>query len=191
MLKTTKLPPGCGEDLAEPLLYNPYQQAFQDARRQRYCLNCQTIGSMDSTGRFQCAKCQMVHTSNLTAPRVYDRLGVLAGRGGGKTLIGAHAVREELMIPNSTWWVLGPTYKILWDSTFPTLVRRIPPAWVARWDPEHTEITLTNGSRVAFRSLEDPERARGPHGVSGGWFDEAAQSPERAFHVFKPTLLKG
>lgn len=190
MLKANKLPPGCGEDLAEELLYNPYQQAFQDARRQRFCLACKRIGAMDANGRFVCPTCGTVHRSNLTAPRVFDRLGVLAGRGGGKTLIGAHAVREELMIPKSIWWVMGPTYKILHDSTFPTLVRRIPPAWVAKWDPEHMEIRLTNDSLVAFRSLEDPERARGPHGVSGGWFDEAAQCPERAYDVFEPTLIR-
>jgi hypothetical protein len=52
------------------------------------------------------------------------------------------------------------------------------------------EITLLNGAMVAFRSLEDPERARGPHGVGWGWFDEAAQSPERAYDVFEPTLIK-
>jgi phage terminase large subunit-like protein len=36
---------------------------------------------------------------NLTAPRAFRRFLLLAGRGGGKTLVGAHAVREELMIP--------------------------------------------------------------------------------------------
>lgn len=190
MLKSNKLPPGCGEDLGEPLLHNPYQQAFQTARRTRFCLNCKTIGHMNTMGQFLCEKCSTVHTNNLTAPRVYDRLGVLAGRGGGKTLIGAHAAREEMMVPGSIGWVLGPTYKILHDSTFPTLVRRIPPHWVEKWDPEHMEITLINKAMVAFRSLEDPERARGPHGVSWGWFDEAAQCPERAYDVFEPTLIK-
>jgi hypothetical protein len=115
---------------------------------------------------------------------------LLSGRQGGKTLGGAHAVREELTIPNSHWWVLGPTYKVLHDSTFPTLVKLLNPDWVKRWDPEHTEIDFYNGSKVSFRSLEDPERARGPQGLKGGWFDEAAQCPERGFSVFKPTLLK-
>ena len=188
--KQTRLPPGCGAGVDEPLLYNPYQQAFQQARRLRYCLTCKLTGSMTENGVFVCPKCQISHTSNLTAPRVYDRLLVLAGRGGGKTLIGAHAAREEMMIPNSIGWVMGPTYKILHDSTFPTLVRLIPPHWIRRWDSEHMEITLHNGAMVAFRSLEDPERARGPHGVSWGWFDEAAQSPERAYDVFEPTLIK-
>jgi phage terminase large subunit len=186
-----RLPPGCGEDLSEPYLFNPYLEAFQEARRLRFCLNCRTQGSQDSSnGSFTCPGCKTVHTSNLTAPRVNDQLLAIAGRGGGKTKGGAHAVREELMIPNSTWWVMSENYKLLHDSTFPTLVRLLHPEWIKRWDPEHMEIMLTNGSKVAFRSLEDPERARGPHGVSGGWFDEAAKCPERAYDVFTPTLIK-
>lgn len=189
-VKTPRLPPGCGEDLGIPLLDNPYQQAFMTARRLRFCLTCKKMGSMDETGAFTCKTCATVHISNLTAPRAFTRFVVLAGRQGGKTLIGAHAVREEMQIPNSLIWVMGPTFKILHDSTFPTLVRLIPPDWVLRWDPEHVEIRLKNNTLVAFRSLEDPERARGPQGVTCGWLDEAAQAPERAYDVFEPTLIK-
>jgi phage terminase large subunit len=114
----------------------------------------------------------------------------VAGRGGGKTLIGARAAIEEIQVPKSIGWVMGPNHKWLYDSTFPSFVRLINPAWVKRWDPEHVVIHFINGASVAFRSLEDPERARGPHGVGWGWFDEAAQSPERAYDVFRPTLLK-
>jgi hypothetical protein len=188
-MKLTHLPPNCGADLDVPLLFNPYQQAFQDARRQRYCLDCKTVGETAMDGIFRCV-CGKVHYTNLTAPRVFDRLLVLAGRGGGKTLIGAHAVREEALVPNGIIWVMGPTFKVLHDSTFPTLIRLIPPDWVKKWDAEHMELTLQNDTLIAFRSLEDPERARGPHGVTCGWFDEAAQCPERAYDVFKPTLIK-
>lgn len=145
---------------------------------------------MADDGTFKCLKCETLHVSNLTAPRAFNRFLLLAGRGGGKTLAGAHAARLEMMVPNSIGWVMGPTYKILHDSTFPTLVRRIDPRWVKRWDPENMEITLHNGALVAFRSLEDPDRARGPHGVGWGWFDEAAQCPQRAYDVFVPTLIK-
>jgi hypothetical protein len=167
MVKAPRVPPGCGEALGNPLLFNKYQQDFQEARRQRFCLQCKTLGRMNpETGTFTCPKCQTVHVSNLTAPRVFDRLLVLAGRGGGKTLIGAHACREEMMVPNSIGWAMGPTFKILHDSTFPTLVGLIDPRLGrSRWEPEeHMELTLLNGAMVAFRSLEDPERARGPHG---------------------------
>ena len=191
--KVARLPPGCGSDLALPYLWNPYihgDKGFIAARRMRFCLACKTMGAMDENGIFRCTKCHTLHTSNITAPRAYDRFLLLAGRQGGKTLAGAHAVREELMIPNSMWWAMGPTFKILHDSTFPTLIRLINPDWVANWSQEHMELTLKNGSSVAFRSLEDPERARGPQGISGGWLDEAAQCPERAYDVFIPTLIK-
>ncbi len=192
-MASINLPPGCGRTLDEPLLYNEYQQRFQRARRMRFCFNCKTLGQMDENSQFTCIGCGHTHNGrwgNLTAPRAFNRFMLLAGRGGGKTLVGAHAVREELLIPDALWWVLGPTYKILHDSTFPTLVGLIPPSWVKKWDSEHMEITLKNGAMVAFRSLEDPDRARGPHGVAGVWFDEAAQSPERAYHVAMPMLIK-
>ena len=160
------------------------------ARRKRFCLNCKTIGSMDVNCRFICVKCLTTHDTNLTAPRLYDRLLVLSGRGGGKTLAGAHAMLEEMQTPNSILWVMGPNHKWLHDSTFPTLVRLINPEWVDHWDGEHMELKLKNQTLVAFRSLEDPERARGPHGVRVGWFDEAAQCPERAYDVFIPTLAE-
>jgi len=192
-MATTRLPPGCGVLLNEPLLYNEFQQRYMRARRQRFCLNCKTTGMMDEMGHFDCTNCHMVHDGrwgNLTAPRCFDHFLLLAGRGGGKTLVGAHAVREELMIPGAQWWVMGANHKWLWDSTFPTLVGLLHPDWIKRWDPEHVEITLMNDAKVAFRSLEDPERARGPHGVGGMWFDEAAQCPERAYDVGHPMLIK-
>ena len=153
-MATVRLPPGCGAMLNEPLLYSEYQQRFQRARRLRFCLNCRTMGSMDEMGHFVCAKCRKAHEgrwSNLTAPRAFDNFMLLAGRGGGKTLVGAHAVREELMIPGAQWWALGPTYKLLHDSTFPTLVGLLHPQWIKRWDPEHVEITLQNEDRKSTR----------------------------------------
>lgn len=192
-MASIKLPPGCGKLLDEPLYYNEFQQRFQRARRMRFCLSCKTMGAMNDNSQFVCAKCAKEHNGrwgNLTAPRAFRYFMLLAGRGGGKTLIGAHAVREELLVPDCIWWALGPTYKILHDSTFPTLVGLIPPQWVKHWSQEHMELTLKNGAMVAFRSLEDPERARGPHGIAGVWFDEAAQSPHRAWQVAEPMLIK-
>lgn len=159
----------------------------------RFCLNCKTMGSMDEMGQFVCGKCQKEHNGrwgNLTAPRAFNKFMLLAGRGGGKTLVGAHGVREELMIPGAQWWALGATYKLLHDSTFPTLVGLLAPQWIKHWDSEHMEVTLKNESKIAFRSLEDPDRARGPHGINGYWFDEAAKCPERAWHVAEPMLIK-
>src|SRR3954469_10212692 len=103
--KQVRLPDGCGLNLTEPYLYNAYlhdpEKGFFTIRHQRVCLACKTLGLMDDDGTFKCPKCEKVHTSNLTAPRAYNRMLLLAGRGGGKTLAGAHAARMEMMIPNS------------------------------------------------------------------------------------------
>lgn len=201
MAKQVRLPPGCGELLKEPYYYSEHQQRFQRARRTRYCLTCRKnnvdkidcLFLMDENSRATCPRCRTEANGrwgNLIAPRAFVRFMLLAGRGGGKTLNGAMAVREELMIPGAMWWALGATYKLLHDSTFPTLVGLLSPDWIHRWDPEHTEIILKNGAMIAFRSLEDPDRARGPHGIGGYWFDEAAKCPERAWHVATPMLIK-
>lgn len=191
MAKKTVLPPGIGAALGEPVLVNPYLEKFQHARRMRYCLACSKIWHMvPGQGLHACPHCKTSHPTNITAPRMFDNFLLLAGRGGGKTFGGAYAALEEMLIPNSLGWVMGATYKILHDSTFPTLIQRIPESWVRHWDGENWELTLINNAKVAFRSLDDPERARGPHGISWGWIDEAAQAPERAFDVFRPTLIK-
>lgn len=141
------------------------------------------------SGAFQCEHCKTKHFSNRTAPRVFRRFGAFAGRRGGKTVVGAHMVREEALIPNGLIWCMGPNFKVLHDSTIPTLLGIIPPSWVAApgWNSDLMEFPLVNGTKIAFRSLDDPERGRGP-GPTCGWFDEAAQIPEQGWRVFRPSL---
>jgi len=180
------LPPDCGVDLDKTLLYQKDQQAFQAARRLRFCLSCKKIGSMDGTGIYRC-QCGIEHLSNHTAPRIFQRFMLRAGRQSGKSLIGAHAAREEMTIPNTVGWVCGPTFKILEDATMPTLLRLIPPAWCNGWKDGSLTLKLINDSLVQFRSLDDPERARGPK-IDWAWLDEAAFIAERAWDVLRPTL---
>ena len=105
------------------------------------------------------------------------------------TVVGAHMVREEALIPNGLIWCMGPNFKVLHDSTIPTLLGIIPPSWVAApgWNSDLMEFPLVNGTKIAFRSLDDPERGRGP-GPTCGWFDEAAQIPHQGWNVFRPSL---
>jgi len=184
------LPPGIGANLGKELLYNPYQDSLLAKRRLRFCLKCRKVSSMfPGSGVFKCAHCSTDHTSNRTAPRVFKRFGAFSGRRGGKTVVGAHMVREEALIPNGLIWCMGPNYKVLNDSTIPTLLGIIPPSWVAApgWNSDLMEFPLVNGTKIAFRSLDDPERGRGP-GPTCGWFDEAAQIPEQGWNVFRPSL---
>lgn len=190
--KTARItyPPGIGAHIGKELLYNPYQDALLQKRRLRYCLQCRKISSMHpGSGLFECEHCKTKHWSNRTAPRVFRRFGAFAGRRGGKTVVGAHMVREEALIPNGLIWCMGPNFKVLHDSTIPTLLGIIPPSWVAApgWNSDLMEFSLVNGTKIAFRSLDDPERGRGP-GPTCGWFDEAAQIPQQGWNVFRPSL---
>src|SRR5262245_9202237 len=84
------------------LLYNPYQQAFMEARRQRLA---------DGT-------------------RAYNRLCIIAGRRGGKTMIGAVAAVEEMAVPNSMGWCVAPTYMDLHDYLMPAFFKVLPQSWI-------------------------------------------------------------
>ena len=104
-------------------------------------------------------------------------------------MIGAYAMRQELLVPGTLIWVMAPTFKWLYDATWPALVGIIPPEWVANWDADAEEMRLINGSLAQFRSLDDPERGRG-QGPHAGWMDEASLIPEKAWHVFRPSLTE-
>lgn len=198
MANKGKLPPGCGLDLHKTVLFNPYVHSdglngralgFHAARRLRKCSACHVVVSLNLGGALQCPMCAAAHHDNTSFPRLYKSLHLRAGRRSGKSQEGAVAVREELSIPNQKWWVCGPTFKILHDATMPTLLRRIPPSWVANWNQDNLELSLLNGSVVQFRSLDDPERGRG-QGLHGAWIDEAAFCAERAWHVLAPSLAE-
>lgn len=180
-----RLPPNIGLDVGKSLLYNPYQQSFLRARRMRYAACCKKIGFCGTDGLFRCPVCGRV---DMNAARVYRRLGIFAGRRGGKSVIGAHGAREEMLVPNTLGWVCGPSYKILHDATMPALLKLIPREWCANWDQEHLELTLVNGAQVQFRSLDDPDRGHSGVGVHWAWFDEAAFISALAWDYFRPSL---
>lgn len=144
---------------ATTLLYNPYQQAFLEAKRQR-------IGGI----------------------RAYNRLGVFSGRRGGKTRIGGVGVAEELTVANSLGWACAPSYPELKDYVLPAVFQVIPNAWIKDFSVSELTLTCHNGARLQFRSLDDPERARGP-GLDWAWLDEARKIDERAWDTLLPALV--
>jgi len=180
-----RLPPKIGQDCNKPLLFNPYQQEFLKARRLRLCKACNKFGSSGADGVFRCTLCQQVYEN---APRAFRQLGCFAGRRGGKSVVGAHGAREEMLVPNSLGWVCGPTYKILHDATMPTLLKLIPREWCANWDSDNLELTLINGAQVQFRSLDDPDRGHSGVGLHWAWLDEAAFISELAWDYLAPSL---
>jgi hypothetical protein len=196
-----RLPANIGQNVDEPLLLNPWQQDFLQARRMRICATCQkfnketgkTTRAAGYTGSDNVFTCPMCGVAQPEAKRGFRFFGLFAGRRGGKSLIGAHAAREEILTPNGIGWVMGPTYKILHDATMPTLLGIIPREWCdpnrgGGWNADDEELTLVNGHKIMFRSLDDPDRAHCGVGPHWGWMDEAAFISELAWHYFRPAL---
>lgn len=85
--------------------------------------------------------------------------------------------------------VYAPTYKILEDATIRAFTQYAG-AYVTSSNDSRKIATLCNGSEVMFRSLDDPENARGPS-LSGAWIDEAQGVTQMAFAVVLGRLREG
>ena len=96
----------------------------------------------------------------------------VGGAGSGKTRA---AVLEILRMPGgSTGMVVAPTFRMLHDSTLATFLELTRAGGVLR-QFNKTDMTaeLVNGTKILFRSADEPDRLRG---VNLGWFvlDEGA-----------------
>jgi hypothetical protein len=141
------------------LLWNRYQAAFLQAKRER----------------------------TKTNKRAYRILSLFAGRRGGKTRIGALGAVEE-MKPDTLGWACAPSYPELHDYVIPAVMAVIPRQWIGSASESRLELTLKNNAKVAFRSLDDPNRARGP-GLDWAWIDEARKIQKLAYSTMLPALL--
>jgi hypothetical protein len=182
------------------LLYHPYQHAFFEARRLRTC-PAGHFWSFLTAGAY-CPECLGRHHKHVLVAqpdlpldflgqRAYYTLVPRAGRRGGKTRSGALSVIEELQIPGSLWWACAPSYPKLRDYVLPNFFKQMPTAWLQhpKTDWKETDLTLIlpNGSSVQFRSLEDPDRGRGP-GLDGLWIDEVCELTLEHWEVISPAL---
>lgn len=117
----------------------------------------------------------------------FHRLSLFAGRRGGKTKIGAVGVGHKVRQPKSIGWVCAPTYPDLHDFVIPEVLRVIPNSWIGNWSEQHYELELRNYAKVQFRSLEDPDKARGP-GLDWAWIDETRKVAQLAWNTMLPAL---
>ncbi len=142
------------------LKYNPYQDAFLQALRARLA----------------------------DQKRAYTRLALFSGRQGGKTRIGALGVTEAAKRPDQVIWACAPSYPKLYDYVMPALGATIPPKWLAKpFSAQHYEWSLTNGTVIQARSLDDVQRGRGPT-LDLLWIDEAREVAPAAYKTLIPTL---
>lgn len=115
------------------------------------------------------------------AVRLHDYVLFNGGRGSGKTTAGAiQSIMEAMHYqPGSRGIVTAPTYPMLEDATMKELFDWLPRHWISEYQKQRKLLTLTNGSEIAFRSLDDPESARGPN-RAWAWFDEPRNLKTRA-----------
>jgi phage terminase large subunit-like protein len=103
---------------------------------------------------------------------------VLAGRGFGKTRMGAEWVAHQAWKHDKTRWaVVAPTFSdardvcVEGESGLKAILERY--GVMAKWNRSLGEIDLTNGSKIKMFSADEPERLRGPQ-HHGAWCDELA-----------------
>lgn len=164
-----------------------YQIAFMDARRQRICPQGHVWRfTFDGTARND--RCP--HCSTLSA-RAFRYFLLRAGRRGGKTRIGAIASIEEATVPNTAHWATTATYPMLEDFVLPAFFKQIPQAWLddprTDWSESEYTLILPNKTMTQFRSLEDPDRSRGP-GLDTWWIDEVNLLTRKHLETGRPML---
>lgn len=102
---------------------------------------------------------------------------VLAGRGFGKTRIGAEeAGYLAAATPQQRIAVVGPTQNDVRSVCFEGesgLANKVPAYFISSYNASTLEMKLRNGSILVGKSAEKPDRLRGPQ-WHGAWCDELA-----------------
>ncbi|HUY97054.1 MAG TPA: terminase family protein [Verrucomicrobiae bacterium] len=101
----------------------------------------------------------------------------MAGRGYGKTRLGAEATSHYLHgHPGSRVALVAPTWRDARDTMVEGesgLLRCLPPDAVRKWNASLGELQLANGSQAACFAATQPDRLRGPQHAFA-WGDEVA-----------------
>jgi predicted phage terminase large subunit-like protein len=127
--------------------------------------------------RLQARPNQLIPTLHPVTGELWAQALILAGRGFGKTRVGAEWLWQEAWNdPNSFNTVIAPTFGDVKFTCFEGesgLLRCIPAECIARYNKSDLIIELTQGAIIRGFSAEEPERFRGPqhHRV---WADELA-----------------
>jgi hypothetical protein len=112
----------------------------------------------------------------------------VGGVGAGKTWAGAvRAILRTQQQPHSLGLIGAPTYPMLRDVTERTFFELLPRALLGHFNRTYRHLSLTNGSEVLFRSLDEPDRVRGLN-LAWFWLDEAPLCGHYAWEVLKGRL---
>ncbi len=108
----------------------------------------------------------------------------VGGYGSGKTYAGCHeAIKLSLINRGLTGMMLAPTYRMLEDATLSSLMEILNKAgWKGKYKASKSVVRLPWGSKILFRSAENPERLKGPNLAWVG-VDEGALISRAAWEV--------
>ncbi len=112
----------------------------------------------------------------------------IGGVGSGKTIAGAaKAIAYALEHPGAVGLVGAPNRTVLRDVTQRALMELLPEECIDTYRPGLGRLTLTNGSEILFRSLDDFDHRRGLN-LAFAWLDEAILCGYEAWQVIKARL---
>ena len=118
--------------------------------------------------------------------------GFVGGRGTGKSYIGALDILLRAMSKGKRLYaVYAPTYPMLHDSSWRSLLdvgERL--RCISQINRSDMRLILGNDAEIICRSVDDPERARGPN-LSGAWLDEASLIKAAAYPIVIACLREG
>jgi len=114
------------------------------------------------------------------------------GRGAGKTFAGAYDMLTRAGEPDAgggrLYGVYAPTYTMLRDATwrmYLQLGQRLH--YIVAVNNSDLRVTLSNKNEIVFRSMENPERARGLN-LTGVHLDEASLMERDAYNIVIASL---
>jgi predicted phage terminase large subunit-like protein len=108
-------------------------------------------------------------------------VGFVGGRGGGKSCALALRLYKASMQEPGLYGMYAPSYPLL-NDTILLEFQKIAKAHIKIPINGENIITMTSGSKILCRSLDDPERARGPS-LRGAVWDEASLCKQTAFDI--------
>ena len=113
---------------------------------------------------------------------------VLAGRRGGKTVLGCTELLRGSTERVGDYFYIAPSYRMAKDIAWETLKRMVPDKWVKKKNESDLTIKLINGSQIELKGAENYDSLRG-RALSGAVLDECAFLPEDAWRsVIRPAL---
>lgn len=113
---------------------------------------------------------------------------VLAGRRGGKTVLGCVELMRGCTERVGDYFYIAPSYRMAKDIAWEQLKRMVPERWVRKKNESDLTLRLINGSSIELKGAENYDSLRG-RALSGAVMDECAFLPEDAWRsVIRPAL---